>query len=92
MRGFRSKANYYSYADDVKIIEFIIKNRRFHEVGGNALWDTMEKRGDLPGRSWNSLKERFRKVIIKKIGSYDLSEETVNQFLTKGRAERLNTI
>ena len=73
LRGFRSKANYYSNADDVKIIEFIIKNKRFHEVGGNALWDTMEKRGDLPGRSWHSLKERFRKVIIKKIGSYDLS-------------------
>ena len=51
----------------------------------------METRGVLTGRSWHSMKERFRKVIMKKIRSYGLSEETVQRFLTKCR-NRLNTV
>ena len=52
----------------------------------------MVKRRVIPGRSWHSLKERFRRVIIKKIRTYGLSEETVSKFLSKTREERLNTV
>ena len=38
MRGFRSNANYYTSSDDQKILEYITKNKRFSDLGGNALW------------------------------------------------------
>ena len=88
VRGFRSNANYYTTAEDLKILEFMVTNRRF-DVGGRAMWETLESRAVLPGRTWHSIKERFRKVIIKKIRSYGLSEETIEMFLTKGRPDRL---
>ena len=49
----------------------------------------LEQRAVLPGRSWGSLKERFRKVILKKVRTYGLSEEHVRKFLGKNR---LNTV
>ena len=82
MRGYRGNANYYTHADDLKILDYIIQNKRFTNVGGIAMWEMMVKRGVIPGRSLHSLKERFRKVIIKKIRSYGLNEETVSKFLT----------
>ena len=38
MRGFRSNANYYTASDDKKVLEYIIKNKRFSDLGGNAFW------------------------------------------------------
>jgi len=91
VRGFRSNANYYTTVEDLKILEFMVTNRRF-DVGGRAMWETMESRAVLPGRSWHSIKERFRKVIIKNIRSYGLSEETIEMFSTKSRPDRLDTV
>eukprot|EP00090_Calanus_glacialis_P016457 TRINITY_DN25768_c0_g1_i1.p1 TRINITY_DN25768_c0_g1~~TRINITY_DN25768_c0_g1_i1.p1 ORF type:complete len:1107 (-),score=385.74 TRINITY_DN25768_c0_g1_i1:97-3417(-) len=92
MRGYRGNANYYTNADDLKILDYIVQNKRFTDVGGNGMWEVMVKRGVIPGRSFHSLKERFRRVIIKKIRTYGLSEETVSKFLSKTREERLNTV
>ena len=39
MRGYRGNANYYTTADDLKILEYIVQNKRFTDVGGNALWE-----------------------------------------------------
>jgi len=83
MRGYRRNANYYTTAEDEKIIDYIIKHNKFTGLGGNALWVEMERNGILPGRSWGSLKERFRKVILKQIKIYNLSEKNVKKFLTK---------
>ena len=38
VRGFRSNANYYTTAEDLKILEFMVTNRRF-DVGGRAMWE-----------------------------------------------------
>lgn len=32
---------------------------------GNHVWMIMERQGALPGRSWQSMKERFRRVILR---------------------------
>jgi len=89
-RGYRSNANYYTKTEDLKILEFMVSNHRF-DVGGRSMWQLMVARGVLPGRSWHSLKERFRKVVIKNIRNYGLSEETVQKLLSRCR-ERLNTV
>jgi hypothetical protein len=92
MRGYRSGANYYTAADDQKILDYIVQNKRFSHLGGRALWQMMENEEVLPGRTWHSLNERFRKVILKKIRTYGLSEETVSKFLAKSQGNRLNTV
>jgi hypothetical protein len=79
-RGFRQNANYYSRDEDLKILNFIAENKRFDDVRGNEVWQSMEERKVVEGRSWQSMKERFRKVISDKLMTYGLSNETVRRF------------
>ena len=83
----RKNCNFYSKEEDLKIISFIVDNRRFQEVGGNELWKIMEERTVLEGRSWQSMKERFRKVIYPKIHMYKLDKTIVSNFV-KGNPSR----
>ena len=76
----------YTPREDATILAFIAENRRQGHVGGVELWKLMEKRGVVEGRSWQSLKERFRKTILKKIKSYGLPAEQVKAFTaTEGK-------
>ena len=70
----------YTNAEDEKILNYIMKNNKFKDLGGNALWLVMELKGVLPGRSGSSLKERFRKVIVKQIQIYNVSEKNMKRF------------
>ena len=79
-RGFRKNANYYSREEDLNILKFIAENKRFDDVRGNEVWQVMEERKVVKGRSWQSMKERFRKVISGRIKSYGLSNEIVRGF------------
>ena len=69
---------------DLKILKFIAENKRFDDVRGKEVWQGMEEGKVVKGRSWQSMKERFRKVISARIKSYGLSNETVKGF---GRRE-----
>ena len=75
----------YSRDEDLKIIEFISENKRFDDVKGNELWKIMVDRNVVEGRTWQSLKERFRKVIMKKIRQYGLPKDVVAQFAKEGK-------
>ena len=75
--GYRAR---YRRQEDQAIVAFIAGNRRYGDVGGRQLWKLMEERGVVKGRSWQSLKERFRKTILKKIRSYELTGEQLRGF------------
>ena len=82
-RGGEDNPDYrasYSRQEDQAIVAFIAGNRRYGDVGGRELWKLMEERGVVKGRSWQSLKERFRKTILKKIRSYELTGEQLRGF------------
>ena len=70
----------YSKEEDVKILNFIIKNKRFSDIRGNELWKVIEARHLLEDRSWQSMKERFRKIILPKISQYDLDPAIASKF------------
>ena len=70
----------YSKQEDLKIINFIFENKRFADVKGNELWKLMEEREVVGGRTWQSLKERFRKIILKNINNYQLEKDVVAMF------------
>ena len=80
--------NFYSKEEDLKIISFIVDNKRFLCVGGNKLWKIMEERAILDGRSWQSMKERFRKVISPKINQYKLDKIIVENFVKGNRSKK----
>jgi len=76
-QGFRNNSNLYTKNEDLLIIKFINDNKRFQDVKGNDLWKTMEQRNVLEDRSWQSMKERYRKTIQPNLFSYNLSCDTV---------------
>ena len=78
----------YSRAEDLAILGFIADNKRFGDVGGVEMWKLMEQREVLMGRSWQSMKERFRKRILINIKSYNLSKEQLKGFTSGGGREK----
>ena len=71
-----SRTEYYSNAEDRKILEYIVREQSYSRVKGDNLWQDMEKQKVLENRSWLGMRKRFQKSIMKKLESYDfLSEE-----------------
>ncbi|TRY63935.1 hypothetical protein TCAL_14361 [Tigriopus californicus] len=72
-RAIQNQAgHFFTRNEDQKIIDFIVENRRFGEVGGNTLWKLMEARNILPDRTSQSMKERFRKRIMPNLHLFDI--------------------
>ena len=88
-RGFREKANYYTTEEDLKMLSFILDNGRSADTGGVSLWQLMEFREVVEGRSWQSLKERFRRSILKRLDSFDnLTADQKQRLLVGGGGDR----
>merc|ERR1712013_960686 len=73
-RGFRSEENYYTQAQDQAIINFILDNGRCKDTGGVALWQEM-----VEGKSWRSMKERFKRSIVKRLDLFGLDDQQEEQ-------------
>ena len=71
----------FTRSEDEAILRHILTNEDFSRVGGKKLWTEMEK--VVGGRSWQSLKERFRKKIMGNLRSFS--------FLTKEQRLSLKT-
>ncbi|OTF84229.1 hypothetical protein BLA29_012398 [Euroglyphus maynei] len=59
----------YTINEDGEIIKYIIKKGRYKEIKGRSLWENMENER-VCNRTWQSMKEHFRKVIVPKISLY----------------------
>lgn len=83
---------HYTPEEDKAILNYISETKRYDETKGNVLWKMMEANGVLTNRTWASMKERFMKVILRKLEMYDLPEEQVQRFRnpksTKEKKER----
>ncbi|XP_069698661.1 uncharacterized protein [Periplaneta americana] len=78
---FRSmNRNYYTEDEDKALLNFVARNKRYQEVGGVQLWKLMERKQAVPGRTWHSMKERYRKVLVNKLDRY-LPPETVQKMM-----------
>jgi len=89
-RGYRSNVKYYTAEEDTKIVQYIIKNKGFKETTGNSLWKNMEESNMVPGRTWLSLKERFRKTILLNIEKFNISSTNIQAFqeIRKGKKKK----
>ena len=75
-----SRGNPYKNSEDKKIIQWIIKQSRYSEIGGIKMWEILESCNEVPGRSYQSMKERFRKNILPNIQNYQLEKDQVDRF------------
>ena len=71
----------FTRSEDEAILRHILTNEDFSRVGGKKMWTEMET--VVGGRSWQSLKERFRKKIMGNLRSFS--------FLTKEQRLSLKT-
>ena len=83
-----SSRTQYSYSEEERIVKWIIKTHSYSEVGGIVMWRLMESDNAVPGRSFQSMKERFRKHILPKIELFDISEDAKNAFKQQQRKQK----
>ncbi|XP_076058942.1 uncharacterized protein LOC143035818 isoform X2 [Oratosquilla oratoria] len=69
----------YTFEERKAIVKYIVKYRRYMEVKGRSLWVDMEKAKVCPHRSWESMKEHFRKVIVHRINEFDVDVSTAKK-------------
>ena len=72
----------YSKREEESIVRDIVENRAYNKLKGNQYWKECEDRGlACKGRrTWQSMKERFRKKIAPIIHTFNLTDQEFEYF------------
>lgn len=62
MAGYRRP---YTRAEEAEILKYIFNKNAYYHLRGNKFWKDMEEEGVIEGRTYQSLKEHFRKKIVR---------------------------
>ena len=66
----------YTKSEDEAILKYILTHEEYSRVGSKMLWVEMEEKEVVAGRTWQSLKEHFKKKIMDNIRTFKfLTEE-----------------
>ena len=80
-KAFKTSRSAYTAPERAEIVEELVKREAYKMLKGNAIWKVLEKEGVCRGkRSWQSLKEQFKKAIAPEIGSYGLDQNELDKF------------
>ncbi|CAG0899102.1 unnamed protein product [Cyprideis torosa] len=60
----------FRYMEDLAILAFLLTQDSVANIRGNQIWHRMEDYKFLPGRTWQSLRNRFLKHIQKNLKDY----------------------
>ena len=71
----------YSTAEDEEILEYIVDEQQYSRVGGHELFKEMVAQKVVDGRSWVSLRDRFRCHIRKNLQTYSILTDDQRTFL-----------
>ena len=63
------------------IVHYIVDNGLCGATGGVAMWQQMEEQQVVRGARWQWMKERFRRSILGRLDSFDLTAEARQQLL-----------
>ena len=75
-----SRKNLYTRSEEKKILKWIRKNKRHSDTKGIKMWRELAESNKVPGRTCQSMKERFRKHILPKIQDFKLKKAQVDLF------------
>ena len=68
----------YAKKEDLAIINFVKQRQGArNEIGGNRMWKILEERNVCPGRSWESMRERWRSFISRNLTQFNVTEDQV---------------
>ncbi|EEZ98702.1 hypothetical protein TcasGA2_TC001241 [Tribolium castaneum] len=72
---------FYSEAEEKKIVDYIVEHHYFGRIKGDKLWKEIAE-AKVVDRSWQGLKQHFRKKIINELHKprYGLDEKTIQLF------------
>ena len=74
----------YSRKEQQEVVGHLVARRSWGLVKGNTVWQGMEEAGVCGGRrTWQSMKEHFRKQIMAKIHTFGLDWTTVGLHWTR---------
>lgn len=79
----------YSKQEEKEIINYIINRKAYNRLRGIEFWQEMEKANIGENRTYQSLKEHFRKIIFRRLNRknyYELREENLNNIKLGYRA------
>ena len=71
------------------IIKFVTQGDRYLSAKGIKIWKDAERGEICPGRTYWSMNERFKKIILPNLDRYNLDEEQREKldFLTKASTD-----
>jgi hypothetical protein len=69
----------YSRGEEEAVVNYFMKNGGYSIRGGNAVWKKMEEEWICPGRTWQSLIERFGKNIKKSLKQFEVSKPQLEE-------------
>ena len=74
--------NPYTKREEESIVRDIVENRAYNYLKGNHYWKECEDRGVAckGNRTWQSMKERFRKKIAPTIHTFNLTDQEYDYF------------
>jgi len=76
----------YSEKEEQEMINYFLKYGGFLCKGGNIVWQRMEASKQVPGRTWQSLKERFNKYTCKKLHLFGVKKRDLIEGGSEKRA------
>ena len=81
----KSSSKWYSREEDSQFIRFFLTQGSFKDRKGVTVWKRMAAEGVCPGRTWQSLKERFLKRILlrNRLQEFKVTEEDLLQAADK---------
>ena len=63
------------------MVDFLVEKRAYSMLRGNTIWQQMEEMGACGGRrTWQSMKEHFKKQLITRIHTFGLTWQQVRKF------------
>ena len=91
VKHFKSSRMPYTKAEQLDLLDFLVKRRLFCGLRGRATWEFMERHRVCGGtRTWQSLKENFRKQILPRLGSFGLKPRHASMIRRGWAGEQVN--
>ena len=71
----------YTTEEEERILRYIVSKSEYYRVGSIALWQQMKEENLLEGRSWQSMRNHFREIIMSKLNAFPFLSEQDRSFL-----------
>merc|ERR1712112_601664 len=69
----------YTRREEEAIVRYLLEEGGYKLRRGNRVWVEMEEKGICPGRTWQSMKQRWEKYISKSLEKFKVTVDDLKQ-------------